>query len=74
MVAPRPEASGRTRRRVSAALIDRFGLEETADRPVETYSSGQKMKLAFAKALINDAPLVILDEPTNTLDVPSATD
>jgi len=30
------------------------------------------MKLAFAKALINDAPLLILDEPTNTLDVPSA--
>jgi ABC-2 type transport system ATP-binding protein len=30
------------------------------------------MKLAFGKALINDAPLLILDEPTNTLDVPSA--
>ena len=39
---------------------------------METYSSGQKMKLAFAKALINDAPLLILDEPTNTLDLPSA--
>ncbi|MCP4422684.1 MAG: ABC transporter ATP-binding protein, partial [Chloroflexi bacterium] len=45
---------------------------EFADRAVETYSSGQKMKLAFAKALINDAPLLILDEPTNTLDLPSA--
>jgi len=32
------------------------------------------MKLAFGKALINDAPLLILDEPTNTLDVPSASE
>jgi ABC-2 type transport system ATP-binding protein len=32
------------------------------------------MKLAFSKALINDAPLLVLDEPTNTLDVPSASE
>jgi len=30
------------------------------------------MKLVFAKALINDAPILFLDEPTITLDVPSA--
>ena len=53
-------------------IIEQLNLGEIADRAVETYSSGQKMKLAFAKALINDAPLLILDEPTNTLDVPSA--
>lgn len=53
------------------ALID---LPAIADRTVETYSSGQKMKLAFGKALINDAPVLILDEPTNTLDVPSASE
>jgi ABC-2 type transport system ATP-binding protein len=32
------------------------------------------MKLAFGKALINNAPLLVLDEPTNTLDVPSASE
>lgn len=53
-------------------IIERLNLGDIADRTVETYSSGQKMKLAFGKALINDAPLLILDEPTNTLDVPSA--
>ncbi|HXV99140.1 MAG TPA: ABC transporter ATP-binding protein, partial [Anaerolineae bacterium] len=53
-------------------IIARLKLAQIADRTVETYSSGQKMKLAFAKALINDAPLLILDEPTNTLDLPSA--
>ncbi len=60
------------RRRRADELIERLSLGDLADRPVETYSSGQKMKLAFAKALVNDAPLLILDEPTNTLDLPSA--
>ena len=60
------------RRRRAEGVIERLHLGEIADRTVETYSSGQKMKLAFAKALVNDAPLLILDEPTNTLDVPSA--
>jgi ABC-2 type transport system ATP-binding protein len=62
------------RRRRADEVIERLDLGDLADRAVETYSSGQKMKLAFAKALINDAPLLILDEPTNTLDVPSARD
>lgn len=60
------------RRRRAAEIIERLHLGELADRAVESYSSGQKMKFAFAKALINDAPLLILDEPTNTLDLPSA--
>jgi ABC-2 type transport system ATP-binding protein len=60
------------RRRRADEIIARLNLGDLADRAVETYSSGQKMKLAFAKALLNDAPLLILDEPTNTLDLPSA--
>jgi ABC-2 type transport system ATP-binding protein len=60
------------RRQRADELIEKLGLGEIADRAVESYSSGQRMKVAFAKALINDAPLLILDEPTNTLDVPSA--
>jgi len=49
-------------------IVDFIGLNEFIDRLVETYSSGQKMLLAFAKALINDAPLLFLDEPTVTMD------
>lgn len=60
------------RRQRAATILEQLDLVEIADRTVETYSSGQKMKLAFGKALINDAPILILDEPTNTLDVPSA--
>lgn len=50
-------------------LLD-FG--EFANRPVETLSSGQKMKIVFARALLNNAPILLLDEPTNTLDVKTA--
>ncbi len=60
------------RRERNQAIVELLDLDDIIDRTVETYSSGQKMKLAFAKALINRAPLLVLDEPTNTLDVPSA--
>jgi ABC-2 type transport system ATP-binding protein len=63
-----PEA----RRQRAHEVIELLNLGDIIDRAVETYSSGQKMKLAFAKSLINEAPLLVLDEPTNTLDVPSA--
>ncbi len=53
-------------------LITLLKLGEFVDRTVETYSAGQRMILAFAKALINDAPILILDEPTVTMDVPTA--
>lgn len=62
------------RKKRAQEIIELLELSELAERTVETYSSGQKMKLAFGKALINDAPILILDEPTNTLDVPSASE
>lgn len=62
------------RKKRATQILEQIGLDDIADRTVETYSSGQKMKLAFGKALINDAPLLILDEPTNTLDLPSASE
>ncbi len=62
------------RKRRAGEILNLLDMGDLADRTVETYSSGQKMKLAFGKALINDAPLLILDEPTNTLDVPSASE
>lgn len=53
-------------------LITLLNLSDFVDRTVETYSSGQKMKLAFAKSLIQEAPILVLDEPTVTMDVHSA--
>jgi ABC-2 type transport system ATP-binding protein len=53
-------------------LIELLELEDYIDRTIETFSSGMKMKMVFARALINDAPILMLDEPTNTLDVKEA--
>ncbi|MFQ5943610.1 MAG: ABC transporter ATP-binding protein [Anaerolineales bacterium] len=64
--------SVKDRKQRAEEIIELLHMEEIADRTVETYSSGQKMMLAFGKSLINDAPVLILDEPTNTLDVPAA--
>ena len=50
-------------------VINLLELEDLVDRPVESYSSGQKMKAAFAKALIHDPPILFLDEPTIAMDV-----
>ncbi len=61
-----------TRKERIESLISLLELEKIADRTVETYSSGQKMKMVFARALVNDAPILMLDEPTNTLDVKEA--
>ena len=55
-----------------AYLTDLLNLGEFLNRTVETYSSGQKMMMAFAKSLINDAPILFLDEPTVTMDVHAA--
>ncbi|MEM3068678.1 MAG: ATP-binding cassette domain-containing protein [Nitrososphaerales archaeon] len=49
-------------------LLALVGLEEKADELVENYSSGQRVRLSFSKALINDAPILFLDEPTMSLD------
>jgi len=60
------------RREKTEELIGLLSLSDFIDRTVETYSSGQKMKLAFAKSLINEAPILVLDEPTVTMDVHAA--
>jgi ABC-2 type transport system ATP-binding protein len=51
------------------AVLDLLALTGFADRPVETYSSGQRMKFAFARAIVSDPPILILDEPTIAMDV-----
>lgn len=53
-------------------VLDRLGLSEKADELVEKYSTGMKQKVALGKALIPNAPVVLLDEPTLGLDPQSA--
>jgi sodium transport system ATP-binding protein len=53
------------------ALLTRLGLNEVANRRVSGFSHGERTKVALARALVHQPRNVILDEPTNGLDVMS---
>jgi len=53
------------------ALFPLLGLAGLADRRVEGFSHGERSKVALARALVHEPQNVILDEPTNGLDVMS---
>jgi sodium transport system ATP-binding protein len=53
------------------ALIVTLGLQEIADRRAQGFSQGEKMKVAIARALVHDPATMLLDEPTNGLDIMS---
>ena len=52
-----------------AALFDQLDMSSLRDRRTDGFSTGEKMKVAIARALIHDPQNVLLDEPTNGLDV-----
>jgi ABC-2 type transport system ATP-binding protein len=52
----------------AAELLERFELSEAADRPVRTYSGGMRRRIDLAAALVNQPPVLFLDEPTTGLD------
>jgi len=55
-------------RRISAQLMDRFGLAESADRVVKTWSGGMRRRLDIALAMVHSPKVLFLDEPTTGLD------
>ena len=52
-------------------LVEQLGLGECAARRAGTLSQGQRVKTALARALVHSPQNVLLDEPTNGLDVPA---
>jgi iron complex transport system ATP-binding protein len=50
-------------------MLERLGVAELAGRPVETLSGGERQRVVLARALLQSAPIVLLDEPTTALDI-----
>jgi len=65
--------SRRDRTRISAALAA-VGLNGFENRPIGTLSGGQTQRMLFARVLLQDARLIVLDEPFNAVDARTAAD
>lgn len=62
------------RRPRALELLDRLGIAEQADKVPADLSGGQQQRAAIARALANDPPLLVADEPTGNLDSVTARD
>ncbi len=55
-------------------LLEQVGLADAADRRVEQYSRGMRQRLGLADAMVKDPSVMILDEPTASIDPAGVTD
>ena len=56
---------------IVAKCLQWVGITELADRNMQTLSDGERQKVMIAKAIAQETPIILLDEPTAFLDYPS---
>jgi zinc/manganese transport system ATP-binding protein len=65
---------GRIEQRRIAQALASVGLSGFENRPIGTLSGGQMQRMLFARVLLQDARLIVLDEPFNAIDAKTSTD
>jgi manganese/zinc/iron transport system ATP- binding protein len=69
-LARRPAAQDR---RLARTALEHVGIADLADQPLSALSGGQKQRVLIARALVGEPNVLVLDEPTNGMDLVSTT-
>lgn len=62
------DQSARQKRERALAILEKVGLSDKASRLPNQLSGGEQGRLAIARAMVNEPPLILADEPTGSLD------